>query len=382
MLMKKRIAIAICAFGLIVAACADPVGNDGATDEPSTSTSSPDVTTTVPSSSSTTTTIPSQTVDSDARVAPTERRDQIEAIASTYQAVAGGGTRRTVTTATGDGDYVISDAETGEIVVTYDARRLVRWNRLVSTTHIGAVGFDDPHLRDQTAVQSLVLTAAESKAATVVDRQGREVIEYSFSDEYDFDEWSVTTDFALGIDAETGMITQYGATQVSPPIDSQIEQPRSVPGDVSHIGLVTEAAFVGRADAATEYNDGYTLVPTLDAAEAAVGYPVDAPGWLPAGFELAQITINTGRNNTAILTYRLWMYRIDVVYMDSDPYDEGEDPFTGQSSVLGVTQNGFRIANGDTSVPSHAWGIIGEQSVTVSGGIGTGAIQSIAESLN
>lgn len=383
MLVKRTIPWLFGAM-LLVSACGEPivdsVGADGSAGDTNTAAES-STTTTVELAASTTTT---EATVPDARVTPGAPRLDLPVATGTFAGLAGGGDRHVVALASVDGDYVIADAETGDVTVVYDARALQRWSRVGSVIHHGAVSYDDPFLQQQTAAQSLVATAVEQQDGAIVDFGGRPAAEFAFQEVYDFDEFHVVTDYVIAVDLETGLIVRYDENQIEPKPDPSVAVTKAEAGPATSDATSGEDVFRMPAAAVTQYDDGFELMLTFEAAGKRAGYAVLRPGWMPDGFELVQIAYaadSSGRSNVVVITYRNWTYRIDVLMQDSVHGDDLENPFSDRFDSSAAVSGNYLVADGDQYVPSHAWGRVGEQIVSVSGGVSTKTIAQIVESL-
>lgn len=317
-----------------------------------------------------------------------ERRD-LAAVASSFSFADG----RVLETVTVDGDYLMTDADSGETVVVYDAVDLRFWMRVGdgAVRREGFLSFDDPFLRDQTAVQGMVASAREAGTLEVVDVGGRPAGRVTYRDEYTFDQWQIVTEYTMAVDLETGLLVVYEANQVSPPIDPD-DLPRTATAGTATVGLRAEAElFAPRSEAAAVFDDGFAALSSLDELARLVPYELLVPTWLPDGFRLTQIAYGdqpAGRSDRiqmAVLTYRNWAWRIDVTIRSGEsvtPDGEWRNPLDPEQRFMPTERvDGFEIYAADLFIPPHAWAVVGDTVVTISGGVGPEAIADIVRSL-
>ena len=382
--MRVRDLASVAVLVVVVSACGADVGGSSTSAEPLPTSSTIDGPTTTSTSVDTETpTSQPDTASGDATVHPEVARDDLDGASSTFVDADG----RMVSTVTPDGDYVLVDHATGLPVVSYNARSLDMWVD-IGVSRAGTISHDDPFLRLQTAAQGIVAAARESGTAESVTIEGREAAQATHREEYTFDEWTVVTDYTVAVDVETGLLVRYDVVQISPEPIPEEEPRKTVPGDVTTGTSVDEDMFKAYGSTDQTFDDGFVLAGTLEEAATLAGYRLLVPSWLPEGFVLTQIAFGdepaglVDRQKMVVLTYRNWAWRIDVTMRSAGDFDEWDDPLDpeGRLQSIGTVRN-FELRAGDVNAPPHAWAVVDDQIVTVSGSIGPQTLKTIVESL-
>lgn len=136
---------------------------------------------------------------------------------------------------------------------------------------------------------------------------------------------------------------------------------------------------------------GFRLVDLADVGNLA-GYQPLVPSWMPPGFELSQVAFAPSpisaipdTRNVTVLVYHDRTAQITITMRDAgtqqdwtdDPWDEGLE----DADVPGLFTHGDFFIAPVHMWETHAWGLVGDVFVTVSGAASTSDLEEIADSL-